>query len=68
MTTDAKNAVRAVLAAKGMTQNDLARQLGKHAAAISRTLNSDIVDSRSDWPAILDALGLEIVVQPKRPS
>ncbi|WP_034382955.1 hypothetical protein [Deinococcus sp. YIM 77859] len=39
----------------------LAVQLGKERASISRTLARSPVDPRSDWQAILDALGLEIV-------
>ncbi len=68
MNPDNKNAVRTALAAKGLNQTQLAEVLGKERAAVSRTLSKSPIDERSLWPAILDALGLEIVIQPKKLS
>lgn len=66
MDGDFKATVQAALKAQGMNQSQLAERLGKERAAISRTLSRSPIDPRSDWPAILDALGLEIVVRPKQ--
>lgn len=46
----------------GLTQTDLARMLGKDPRSISRTLARPLIDSRSDWTRILEALDLEIIV------
>ena len=56
------------LKAQNLTRSDLARQLGISRQVVTRTLNSTaIINERAEhWPAILDALGLEIVIQPKQ--
>lgn len=60
-----KEVVATALKAKGLNQSQLALQLGKDRASMSRTLNRSPIDARSDWPAILDALDLEVVIRPK---
>lgn len=65
--TDAAKAVRVELARRGMNQADLERQLGVTRGTVSRALSGSPLDERSKtWPAILDALGLEIVIRPKK--
>ncbi|GAA3995062.1 hypothetical protein GCM10022631_01430 [Deinococcus rubellus] len=46
---------------------ELAAQLGIPQQSLSRTLQTSPINQRSHWPAILEALDLEIVIQPKRP-
>ena len=58
--------VKALLKERGLTQAQFAEQLGTTQPALSRTLGSPIVNPQSQWLAILEALGLEVVVQPKR--
>ena len=63
--TDPRDAVDAALKAKGINQGELAQLIGSHPAAVSRVLNSRLIDRRSLWPKIFDALGLEIIIRPK---
>jgi transcriptional regulator with XRE-family HTH domain len=60
-----KIVIRTALAARNMTQGDLANRLGIPAQSLSRTLGVSVVNTQSHWPAILDALGLEVVIRPK---
>lgn len=65
--TEAATAVRVQLARQGINQAELARQIGTLPGTISRALAGSPLDERSKtWPAILDALGLEIVIRPKK--
>ncbi|WP_188960785.1 hypothetical protein [Deinococcus aquiradiocola] len=61
-----KRIISEALKAKGLNQSQLAVQLGKERASISRTLSRSPLDQRSDWPRILELLDLEIVIRPKR--
>ncbi|GAA4002801.1 hypothetical protein GCM10022631_11920 [Deinococcus rubellus] len=62
-------AVEKALAEVGMNRADLARKLKVTPQALSRVLKVEQVASqRSLWPEILNALGLEIVIQPKEGS
>jgi len=61
-----REVITATLKAKGLNQSQLALQLGRERASISRTLGHSPIDLRSDWPAILEALGLEVVIRPKQ--
>ncbi|WP_135230147.1 helix-turn-helix domain-containing protein [Deinococcus fonticola] len=64
--TDASTAIRVQLARMGMNQADLARKLGILPGTVSRALAGSPMDERSKtWPAILDALGLEVIIRPK---
>jgi len=66
-TTDPKHAVEIALAERRLNQAQLAALLGTHTSTLSRTLNAgEIVNGRSLWPAILDALDLEIVIRSKQ--
>lgn len=55
------------LRAAGLSRSDLAAHLGISRQVVTRTLNSTaLINARAEhWPAILDALGLEVVVQVK---
>lgn len=64
--TDARTAVDAAMKEQGLNQGKLAELIGSHPAAVSRALGSNLIDRRSLWIKILDALGLEIVVRPKQ--
>lgn len=64
MTATPKETVRARLKEKGMTQAQLAEQIGTTPAILSRTLGSPVVRSDSHWPAVLKALDLQVTVTP----
>ncbi|SMB93158.1 hypothetical protein [Deinococcus hopiensis] len=66
MSETPREAVQAALKTRGMNQSQLAAQLGKGRASISRTLARSPIDPRSDWQTILDMLGLELIIQPKQ--
>ena len=63
MPSDSKQIVQARLKALGMTQAQLAEQLGTTPAILSRTLGSPMVRQDSHWPAILRALSLDVTLQ-----
>lgn len=65
MTLAPKEAIRARLKERGMTQAQLAEQIGTTPAILSRTLGSPLVRPDSHWPAVLEALGLEVQLVPK---
>jgi len=60
-----KQVIRARLKEKGWDQGELARQLGVSSTTVSRVLSSPLLRSGSQWPTVLKALGLELVIQPK---
>ncbi|SMB91181.1 helix-turn-helix domain-containing protein [Deinococcus hopiensis] len=62
---DLAEQLRQALKAKGITQVQLAEHLQTTQPVISRTLKASVVNDRSHWPAILELLGLELVLQPK---
>ena len=57
--------MQARLKALNMTQIQLAAQLKTTPAIISRALSGSMIRTDSYWPAILDALGLEVIIRPK---
>lgn len=61
-----KQVIRARLKEKGWDQSELARQLGLSSTTVSRVLSGPMLRSGSQWPAVLNALGLELVIQPRR--
>ena len=65
MQPDPKAVVQARLKALGMTQIQLADQLKTTPASVGQTLSSPLLRPDSLWPALLEALGLELVVRPK---
>ncbi|WP_407541749.1 helix-turn-helix transcriptional regulator (plasmid) [Deinococcus radiomollis] len=64
---NARQTIKVALAEAGMTQAQLATRLEMKPQVLSQSLQSPLVNSRSHWPAILDALGLEVVIRPKQP-
>jgi transcriptional regulator with XRE-family HTH domain len=58
-------AVRAALWERGETQADLARRAGLSEAMLSRILSGRRTASLESADAILDALGLEVAIQPR---
>ena len=58
--------LRQTLKDQGITQNKLAEMLHTTQPVISRTLTASVLNDRSHWPAILDVLGLEVVIRPKQ--
>lgn len=64
--TEAARAVRIQLEKLGLSQAELERQLGVKRSVVSRALGGSPLDERSKtWTAMLDALGLEIIIRPK---
>ncbi|WP_424950307.1 hypothetical protein [Deinococcus sp.] len=63
MPQNSKQVVQTRLKALGMTQVQLAKQLGTTPAILSRTLGSPMVRQDSHWPAILRALSLDVTLQ-----
>ncbi|TSA81438.1 hypothetical protein FNU79_15010 [Deinococcus detaillensis] len=64
--TEAPKAVRVQLARLGINQAELERRLGVKPSVVSRALNGSPLDQRSTtWPAMLEELGLEVVIRPK---
>ena len=61
----ARDLVKIELQKQGLTQVELARRLGLAPASVSRTLRAPPIRQDSHWPAILDALGLEVIIRPK---
>ena len=61
-----KTLVKVELAKRDLTMTEFAQQLGIPQQSLSRTLNAPAINHRSYWPKVLDALGLELVVQPKK--
>ena len=65
--TEAAKAVKVALARRAMNQAVLERQLGVSRGTVSRALAGSPLDERSKtWPAILEILGLEIVIRAKQ--
>ena len=60
-----REVIQARLKALNMTQVQLATQLKIGTPILSRALYDPIIPTGSYWPAILDILGLEVVIQPK---
>ena len=63
MSQNSKQVVQTRLKALGMTQAQLAKQLGTTPAILSRTLGSPMVRQDSHWPAILHALSFDVTLQ-----
>ena len=64
---EASTVVDEALKQQGKTRSDLARDLGISRQQITRTLNATaLLNPRANyWTAILDVLGLEVVIRPK---
>lgn len=65
MMPSAKDAIRTRLKELGMTQAQLAEKIGTTPAILSRSLGGALVRQDSHWPAILDALNLQVTITPK---
>jgi transcriptional regulator with XRE-family HTH domain len=59
-------AVQEAIWERGISQAEIARQIGLSEAHVSRFLRGERVLSMESLSKILDALGLEIVVRPRR--
>lgn len=65
MSEHIKQEVRAAMEARGITQAELGRRIGKNRHRVSHAVNhANFVPPI--WTAMLEALGLELVVQEKR--
>ncbi|WP_407540213.1 helix-turn-helix domain-containing protein [Deinococcus radiomollis] len=65
---EATQLIDEILSSKGKSRAELARELGISRQKVQRTLDASPLNSRAEhWPAILDALGLEVVIRPKQP-
>lgn len=69
MNDEIRAAVGGRLDARHMSRADLARAIGKHPNAVTRALNGlkDGGQVPPIWAAMLDALDLELTVQPRKP-
>jgi len=65
MNPEPKAVIQARLKALNMTQIQLARQLKITPETLSQVLAGSVVQTQSGWPAVLDALGLEVVICPR---
>lgn len=65
MNPEPKAVIQARLKALNMTQIQLARQLKITPTALGQVLAGSFIRADSDWPAVLDALGLEAVICPR---
>jgi len=62
---DIRTAVKAAIKTKGMTQEDVAGELGVNRVYINRMLSGDTSQMPGRWSQLLDLLGLELTVKPK---
>ena len=66
MDADQKREVNAAMQRLDLNQAALARQLGIKPQTLSRImLHIPVINARSAWPAVLDALGLEMTMHQK---
>ncbi|NTY02072.1 XRE family transcriptional regulator [Deinococcus sp. JMULE3] len=66
MNEQVREAVKQAMAARDMSQGELARQTGLVRPAVSKLLNGTVGKVPDNWQRILDLLDLELVVQPKK--
>ena len=64
MQNDPKKIIQARLRALGLTQAQLAEEIGTTPSILSRTLGTPLVRQDSHWPAILRALALRVNIDP----
>ncbi|GGM22320.1 helix-turn-helix domain-containing protein [Deinococcus aerophilus] len=62
MQPNPKQVIQSRLKTLGLTQAQLAEQLGTTPSILSRTLKTPLVRQDSHWPAILDALALTVEI------
>ncbi len=65
MNDDIRNAARDALEKRGWTQEQLAKTAGVKQATVSRFLSGDRNKTAEAVTAMLDALGLQLTVEPK---
>ena len=63
VTDEIKRQIRARLALKDMTQQQLAEQLGMHETTLSRMMAGDNVGTIERWKEVLRAVGLRLKVE-----
>jgi transcriptional regulator with XRE-family HTH domain len=60
-----RKTVKETMKAKGISQGQLARDLGLERPAVTRLLSGTSGKVPDTWQKVLDALGLELVIQEK---
>ena len=63
VTNEIKREIRARLALKGMTQQQLAEQLNIHPTTLSRMMARENVGTIGKWKEVLRAVGLRLKVE-----
>ena len=63
VTEEIKREIRARLALKGMTQQQLAEQLDMHPTTLSRMMAGENVGTLDRWKEVLRAVGLRLKVE-----
>jgi len=63
MNVTPKAVVQYHLKLKGLSPAELAKMLGVSVTNLNSTLAAPILHAESHWPAILNVLGLEVVIQ-----
>jgi len=60
------SSVKQIMMKRGLSEHDLAKQTGLPLNVVRRTLNEPPLLDGAHWKAILQLLGLEVVVHPKK--
>lgn len=65
MNDEVRAKVRAVMQEQNLSQGQLAKKIGLERPAVTRLLSGRVGRLPDNWQRVLDALGLELTVQPK---
>ncbi len=68
MNEQVRQAVRARMKERGITQVKLAREVGMEQPNIQRLLAGRVGAVPDSWQKVLDALGLKLIAEPKTPD
>ena len=68
MNSEVREAVKAALGQKGMSQAELARRLGMERGNLNRLLQGKSGQVPEVWQKVLDELGLKLVAVPDEPG
>lgn len=66
MNEQVRNAARAALKGKELTQVEVAEQIGLKQSDVARLLTGRVGRVPENWQKLLDALDLELIAVPKR--